>query len=169
MTQVEVREIEGFPDYVVDKAGQVYTAYRLRPRRASLTRHGAVKITLFRDGKPYTRSLALIVARAWVWNNHDPEIFDTPIHLDNDSQNNHADNLAWRPRWFAVRYQQQYWNLEFRNSKTEIVDVKTEEIWPSIMSVCQAYGLLFSDVFQSCTKGDKVFPSWKTFRFVSTW
>lgn len=169
MEQEEVREIRDFPDYVIGKSGQVYTAYRLRPRRSSLTRHGAVKITLFRDGKPYTRSLARIVAEHWLYNDYDPEIFDTPIHLDNDLQNNHVDNLAWRPRWFAVQYQQQYWNLEFRNSSVPVVDVKAEEVWPSIMAVCQKHGLLFVDVFKSCTKGDMVFPTWKTFRFVDTW
>lgn len=171
MNEETLKEIYDFPGYSVARNGSVYNTNYLVPRviRPSLTRQGAVKVTLYKDGQPKTRSLAKIVAEHWLYNDHDPNIFDTPIHLDNNQQNNHVDNLAWRPRWFAVKYQQQYWNLEFRNSKTPVVDVQKEEVWPSIMAVCQAYGILFTDVFASCTRGDVVFPTRKIFRFVETW
>lgn len=162
----DTKIIEEFPDYAIARDGTVYTISHGRPRRPSKTQQGAVKITLYRDGVPYTKSLALLVAKAWLYNDHDPEIFDTPIHLDNDPANNHVDNLAWRPRWFAVKYQQQYWNEEFRYSRTRIENIHTGEVFESIMDVCQAHGLLFVDVFKSCTKGTPVFPSWKIFGFL---
>ena len=160
------RPIEGFPDYVVDRDGSVYTAYKFKPRKPSLTREGAVKITLYENGQPQTRSLALIVAKAHLYNDHDPDIFDTPIHLDNNLSNNHVDNLAWRPRWFAKKYQQQYWNQEYRFSKVVIEDVQTGEVYNGLMEVCQKFGLLYIDVINSCTRGTTVFPTWKRFNFI---
>lgn len=158
--------IEGFPDYVVREDGTVYNVRSGRQRKSSITQNGATKITLYKNGRPYTKSLALIVARAHLYNDHDPEIFDTPIHLDNDLGNNHVDNLAWRPRWFAKKYQAQYWNLEYRYSKVKIEDPQTGEIYTGVIEVCQKYGLLFHDVIESCVKGKSVFPTWKTFIFV---
>ncbi len=158
--------IDEFPDYVIDKTGSVYKSSSGRLRRPSRTQNGAYKVTLYRDGVPFTKSLPRLVANAFVYNNYDPEIFDTPIHLDNDLANNYADNLEWRPRWFAVRYQQQYWKPEYRHSRTPVEDVKTGEIYESIMGPCQRYGLLFIDVLNSCLKGKEVFPTWKQFRFL---
>lgn len=160
------RPIEGFPDYVVDVDGSVYTAHRQRLRRPSHTREGAVKITLYHDGKPHTRSLARIVANAHLYNDHDPEIFDTPIHLDNDLSNNHVDNLAWRPRWFAKKYQAQYWNPEFRYNKVVVEDVSTGKVYEGLMEPCQKFGLLYTDVINSCLKGTTVFPTNKRFNFI---
>lgn len=158
--------IEEFPDYLVSRDGQVLTGWKKRPIRPSLTRNGAVKITLYADGVPYTRSLALLVAKAHLYNDHDPDIFNTPIHLDNDLRNNHVDNLMWRPRWFAGKYQRQYWNVEYRTSRITVIDVDREEVYDNIMQVCQRFGLLFVDVIKSCNTGETVFPTWKTFRFV---
>lgn len=162
----DAKQIQDFPEYLVDRDGTVYTARNGAARRPSITRNGAVKITLYRDGVPYTKSLARLVAEAWLYNDFDPEIFDTPIHLDNDLKNNHVENLAWRPRWFAVKYQQQYWNEEYRTNRTVVEDVRTGEVYESMMGPCQRYGLLFVDVLNACLKGTEVFPIWKKFRFV---
>lgn len=162
----ELKLLQEFPEYGVSRDGSVYnlaTGYKLNPSR---TRAGAVKVTISKDGRPHTRSLPLLVAQEWVYNDRDPEIFDTPIHLDNDITNNHADNLAWRPRWFAMKYQRQYWNESFRFNKTMVEDVQTGDVYDSIMQPCQRYGLLFMDVFDSCMKGTEVFPTRKIFSFV---
>lgn len=158
--------IEDFPDYLVARDGVVYSVYKHRVRKPSYTRNGAAKITLYRDGEAFTRSLALIVAKAHVYNDHDPDIFDTPIHLDNDLANNHADNLAWRPRWFAVKYQSQYWTPHFRHATTKVRDATTGEVYDSLIEPCQKLGVLYVDILNSCTKETTVFPTWKIFQFV---
>lgn len=162
----ETKPIEGFPEYVIDRAGTVYTVASGLRRKPSKTREGALKVTLYREGRPYTKSLSLLVAKAWLYNDFDPDIFDTPIHLDNDQSNNHVDNLAWRPRWFAIKYQRQYWNEEYRFSRVKVQDVKTGERYEGLMDVCQKYGYLYMDVIRSCTKHDEVFPTWRKFRFI---
>lgn len=164
---LDLRPIEDFPQYAVGRDGQIWlNDYgRLKKRKISITQHGQTKITLYKHGVPYTRSVALIVAEAWVYNDWDPEIFNTPIHLDNNLQNNHADNLAWRPRWFALKYQRQYWHSEYRYSSVEVRDRMTGEIYRSLVEVCQKYGFLFNDVINSCTHGTEVFPSFHSFCF----
>lgn len=164
---LKLKEIPDFPQYVVAEDGTIFmNDYgRLKKRRSSSTQDGQVKITLYKHGVAYTRSLALIVARAWVYNDFDPNIFDTPIHLDNDLRNNHAHNLAWRPRWFSLKYQRQYWNEEYRYATTSVRDTKTGEVYHSLMDVCQKHGLLYVDVLNSCTRGEVVFPTWRTFVF----
>jgi hypothetical protein len=159
--------IEDFPDYVIDRDGSVYNAkYNFSSVRSSHTREGAVKITLRRDGKAYTKSLARLVAKAHLYNDFDPEIFNTPIHLDNDLSNNHVDNLAWRPRWFAVKYQSQYWLENVRYAKPTIMDTQTKVIYTSLIELCQEFGLLWFDIIDSCIRGKTVFPTWKVFQFV---
>lgn len=156
-------EIEGFPMYVVNREGQIKNIRTHQNRHASRTQQGHEKVTLFCDGLPYTRSVALIVAKAFLWNDFNPEIFDTPIHLDNDPTNNHVDNLMWRPRWFALKYTKQYWNLEFRHATPKIQDVTTGIAYGSYIEPCQTFGLLYMDIIQSCTRGIEVFPTRKVF------
>lgn len=157
--------IEEFPMYMVHRDGTIKHADTEYVRRPSSTQEGASKITLFKHGRPYTRSHALIVAKAHLYNDHDPEIFDTPIHLDNDPMNNHVDNLMWRPRWFAVKYQRQYWNTEFRYAKLRVEDLQTNVVYDSLVEPCQTFGLLYIDILNSCNRGTYVFPTWKTFQY----
>lgn len=159
------KEIEGFPGYSVSDDGQVINEYG-RPIKPSITQRGASKVTLYRGGVAFTKSLSLIVAKEHVYNDWDPEIFDTPIHLDNDLQNNRAENLAWRPRWFAIKYQKQYWQENYRTAKTPIEEVDTGEYFEGFVEPCQKYGVLWVDVFKSCTTGIHVFPRGNVFRFV---
>lgn len=160
------RELEDFPEYVIDESGTIVNINSGLIRKLSRTREGAIKVTLFRDGRPYTKSVALLVAKTWLYNDYDPDIFNTPIHLDNDPTNNHVNNLAWRPRWFAVKYQRQYWNEEYRFSRTRVQDTQTGEIYESLIDVCQKYGYLYMDVIRSCTRHEVVFPTWREFCFV---
>lgn len=163
---MDLKEIEDFPSYLISPDGTIYNAENGLRRKPSRTRNGSVKITLHRNGIPYTRSVALLVANAYLWNDFDPSLFDTPIHLDNDQKNNHVENLAWRPRWFAVRYQRQYWNPNYRHATTVVEDVNTEIVYSSLVEVCQTFGLLYVDVINSCTRHEHVFPTWQYFRFV---
>lgn len=163
---MDAKVLEEFPDYVIEKDGSIYNSSNGLRRKPSRTRSGAMKITLYKNGVPYTRSLPLLVAQTYLYNDHDPDVFDTPIHLDNDLSNNHVDNLKWRPRWFAVKYQQQYWNENYRYSEIRVQDVGTGEVYDSVMGPCQRHGLLFVDVMKSCMNGDTVFPTWKKFQFI---
>ncbi len=46
------KQIEDFPDYSIEPDGTVYSLVNGRIRRPSMTREGAVKITLYHEGMP---------------------------------------------------------------------------------------------------------------------
>lgn len=152
------KRIPEFPDYEIDETGTIYTARNGALRRFSRTMDGAPKITLYRDGIPYTRSLALLVAQVHLHNDHDPNVFNTPIHLNNDPMDCRVENLMWRPRWFALKYHRQYWLEEFRYATTELVDMETGTAYRGFVEPCQTFGLLYLDVIRSCTRGGPVMP-----------
>src|SRR3954463_11128186 len=105
--QMEFKPIDGFPGYSISSYGRVRNDETDRILALTRNQHGVVQVGLMRDGLQYKRGVALLVARAFL----DPpaiETFDTPINLDGDRCNNHIDNLMWRPRWFAVKFHQQF-------------------------------------------------------------
>ncbi len=98
------RPIEAFPGYSVSDHGRIRADKSGRILQLNLNQYGLVQVGLMREGVQYHRSVPLLVARAFLEPPFEP--FDTPINLDGDRHNNHVDNLVWRPRWFAIRYNQ---------------------------------------------------------------
>jgi hypothetical protein len=112
-------------------------------------------VALSIGGARITRSLSLIICEAFV-DNPNPERFNTPIHLDGDLSNCRADNLAWRPRWFANRHTEQFsLNLE-----------GTGVVYESAWSVVFNHGVLFNDVILSIVNKTWVFPLMQCFEWV---
>ena len=114
----------------------------------SMNKMGHAKITLVRDRIAYTRSVAQLVARTFIPKPY--EHFDTPIHLDSDLLNCRADNLMWRPRWFAIKYQQQFRYENFHNDTRPRRDRETGIVYNSMKELCMANGVYYFDVEQSC-------------------
>jgi len=156
-------KIEEFADYSVSDEGLIRSDRYERFRNISRTAQGAAKVTLFKEDQAFTRSVALLVATAFVWNDYDPAIFNTPIHLNNDLMDNRACNLAWRPRWFALKYQKQYYSEHYRFATTRVVDIETGICYRNLVEPCQEFGVLYVDVLRACTSGGYVFPTWKEF------
>src|SRR3954470_21438611 len=99
-------EIEDFFGYSVSDHGRIRTDKFGRLLALSQTQWGLVQVGLMRDGVQCHRSVPLLVAKTFL-----PYVggaFDTPINLDGNRWNNHVENLAWRPRWFAVKYNRQF-------------------------------------------------------------
>lgn len=154
----EWRLIPEFPDYEISNFGVIYNRRTQAEMRTSLNNFGHPKIGLVDEEKVrYTRSVALLVAQVFVIA---PSILcDTVIHLDGDPQNVRADNLAWRPSGFAWRYRRQLHKrqpLHYQNLK--IIDLMTGEIWPSVIELGMAEGLLFDDIWRSTYMGTEVYP-----------
>jgi len=120
------KTIRFFPDYSVSDHGRIRADRSGRLLSLNLNQYGLLQVGLMKGGRQYHRSVPLLVARAFL-----PEVrgpFDTPINLDGDRQNNHIDNLVWRPRWFAVKYNQQFRYPYENHISLPIVDLKTGEI-----------------------------------------
>lgn len=149
--------IREFPNYVVSNQGRVMNEATRRVLRDSVTEHGVVKVGLVRCGRQYTRSVKLLVAEAFV--EREMDLFDTPIHLDNDQANNAAANLVWRPRWFAWKYARQFEDCEEYLFGGLYLCPQTGETYESIYEIGTKHGLLFKDVLYHIWFDKSLFPS----------
>lgn len=129
----------------------------------TVNQHGVVQVGLVRNGAQFKRSVALLVAQAFLDPPH-PETFDTPIHLDGDKFNNHIDNLMWRPRWFAVRYQRQF-SLNIEPSIPQpIKEIHTRQRFDDSWHAATTFGLLDREILSSVMHRTYVWPTYQQFR-----
>lgn len=163
MDEIWVR-IEEFPLYNVSDLGRIMKWTTGRIMKESLMVRNGVKISLVVDGNRYTRSVALLVAEAFVEGRTD--IFNTPIHLDGNITNNRADNLMWRPRWFAWRYVRQFQISDVNYVRKPIFDVDTKLVYMDMLAAAMANGLLVIDIWRSIHSEDRTFPTGQMFDFV---
>lgn len=166
MSDERWRRISEFPNYEISNYGRVYNLRKNGMMRTSRTNHGHSKITLTKeDGSRHTRSVALLVAEAFVPQPN--ELCDYLVVLDGDFNNVHSLNLAWRPRWFAWKYTRQlktfqpiyYNNLAVRN----IIDGSE---YDSIVQAGITEGLLFEDIWRSTYTKDALFPTGSVFEVI---
>jgi NUMOD4 motif len=170
--QGQVRKIEEvwkpiweFDNYEVSNHGRIRSSMSGRLLALSQNQYGVTYVGLMHRGTQYHRSVPLIVANAFVMNPK-PEAFDTPINLDGNRSNNRVDNLAWRPRWFAVRYNQQFRHPYLYPIHLPIEDVRTGEVSPNSFECAKRYGLLESEIVLSIANHTYVWPTYQEFRVV---
>lgn len=156
--------IDEFPDYSVSNYGQVRTDKTGRILSLSQTQFGLVNVGMMRDGVQYHRSVPLLVAKAFLPIRPGP--FDTPINLDGDRHNNRVDNLVWRPRWFAVKYNRQFRYPYHNPINAPLVDTKTGETSPNSFECSKRYGLIEEDLVMSIMNRTYVWPTYQEFRLL---
>jgi hypothetical protein len=156
--------IELFPNYAVSSHGRVQSLVTDRFIALNVNQFGLLQVGLMRDGVQYHRSVPLLVAKAFL----PPvgEAFDTPINLNGDRHDNHVENLAWRPRWFAIRYNQQF-RQEYENPiKARIIDIASGEVSENSFECAKRYGLLEKDLVLSILNRTYVWPTYQQFGLV---
>lgn len=165
--------IELFPDYEVSNWG------RVRSRKwdesgkilsVSPNQYGVMQVGLMRDGVQHHRSVPLLVAKAFLppfqkrkqsW-----RAFDTPINLDGDRRNNLVTNLAWRPRWYAVKYNRQFRYPYEHPIYQPIIDLETQEVTKNSFECAKRYGLLEEEVVMSILNRTYAWPTYQYFGVV---
>lgn len=154
-------EVDGFPDYSVNPLGHVrnnFTKRRLFPR---FNQYDVPYVGLMRNGRQCIRSLPRIVAQAFL-----PQpnpIFDTPIQKDGDPNNCSADNLEWRPRWYAVYYKNQFKDPYENPINVRIRVVGERKTYRSSLEAAQAFGLLEREVVLSILNHTPAWPTYQQF------
>ena len=153
--------IPGFSGYSVSNQG------RIKNNRSGrfLATDGQRAAVLRRDGKSHGRSIALIVARAFLPPPPN-EAFDTPIHLNGNDIDNRAENLMWRPRWFANRFIREIRRDEYRGWRCPLMDTETREIFPHPRAIAERYGVLQTDVREAALQESEVWPTDRRFRMM---
>jgi NUMOD4 motif len=159
----EWRPIPDF-DYSVSNFGRIRSEKSGRILALVENQYGVVCVGMMKDGEQRHRSVPLLVARAFLESHS--EAFDTPINLDGDRHNNHISNLAWRPRWFAIKYNQQFRNDYKYTIPNQIEDVRTGEISQNSFECAKRYGLLEEDLVLSIFNRTYVWPTYQEFRAI---
>lgn len=156
------REISDFPGYSVGSDGSVRNDKSDRLLKPCANQSGTVMVGLCRGSIQHKRSVALLVAQEYLRIKPHPA-FDTPINLDGDRFNNSVHNLMWRPRWFALKYHQQF----ERGSAlilAPIQDRDSKEWFETSLDAAVKYGLLDTDILTSTINRSVVWPSFQRFR-----
>jgi NUMOD4 motif len=156
--------IELFPGYSVSDQGRIRADKSGRILSLSENQFGLVQVGMMRDGVQHHRSVPLLVAKAFLPRSKGP--FDTPINLDGDRHNNRLENLLWRPRWFAIKYNQQFRYPYDRSISFPIIDLKTREISENSFECAKRYGLLEQDLVLSILNRTYVWPTYQEFAIV---
>ena len=166
MQAQDYRVVPGLPGYGVFPDGRIVVLETGRELNQTRNKSGVTKVNVIdRDGRCVTRSVPLLVAKAFVPRSR--EEFNSPIHLDGDKSNCSAENLEWRPRWFAVRYHKQFSQpLAFSQWEVPITDEDSFDIYENLEEVCVSNGLWYSNVVQSCHDGTRCFPTDQKFKFL---
>jgi len=148
----------------VSNFGNIRSNKSKRIMSVSPNQFGVVQVGLMREGVQYHRSVPLLVARAFLPIKPGP--FDTPINLDGDRNNNHVDNLVWRPRWFAVKYNRQFRYPYEHHISRPLADMKTLEISPNSFECAKRYGLLEEEIVIAIHTRTYVWPTYQEFSVV---
>ncbi len=155
------REIDFFPGYSVSSYGRIRTDKSGRILSLNLNQYGVMQVGLMRDGEQKHRSVPLLVAKAYIPQSFPS--FDTPINLDGDRSNNRVDNLVWRPRWFAIKYNPQFRHPYDDPILAPIVDLKTGEVSANSQECAKRYGLLEDELIFSMLNRTYVWPTYQEF------
>lgn len=159
---------EGTPSiYSVNMAGEIRNDRTGRIMSVSYNQQGIAKVTLvFGQGKT-TVSVTPLVARTFL-PKHNLPTFDTPINWDGDRTNNHVQNLAWRPKWFAQKYHRQFKMRDWEKTYGSILDIDTNTYYDSPQEVVYDLGVLLNELLfkaQPHFTKQAVFPTGHRFKF----
>ena len=159
----EWRDIIEFPGYAVSSRGRVWNTDYDRLKIASTNQAGVLNVLLIKDGLQYRRSVPVMVAKAFLPTPRYKH-FTTLIHLDGDRTICNVETLAWRPRWFSIKYHQQFKPGAARGFKCPVEEVQSQEVFDTSWQAATKYGLLDTDILVATMNQTYVFPTGQRFR-----
>jgi len=149
-------QISEFPRYSVSDLGRVRNDDTGRIMKLTMNRENILSVGMMHCGTQFRRSVPLLVAQAFVPGG--TEYFDTPVCLDGDPFNIRANNLTWRPRWFAVKYKQQFANGDGILIDRSIRNIQTGDVFADSFECSKWYGVLEWDLVESIQYRTFVWP-----------
>jgi NUMOD4 motif len=161
------KTIEGFSNYEVSNYGYVRRKGKDKYMSPHKAKGGTLFVNLSRHGLAHSKSIKVLVAEAFVPRepNQDPEIFDTPIQCSISTDNVRADNLKWRPLWFALKFRRQLNDTPYYCA-IPVVNLSTGDEHASILTAALHEGVLMQDIYRSALEGRKVPPTGHIYEFI---
>jgi hypothetical protein len=90
----------------------------------------------------------------------------TVVHLDGDKTHCDANNLVWRPRWYAWQYCHQF-NTPIRSDwMRPVFNIRLDEEFNSVIQAGMYYGILWKEVYRSAIEHVSIFPHGFEFAFL---
>lgn len=158
------KRLDDFPKYEVSTYGNVRYEATGAILRLFENKDGVVHVGLMKDGSQRRRSVAKLVCQTFM-----PQLYpahDTPICLNGDRWDMHIDNLVWRPRWFAVKYNKQFKEKPQYRISRPIRSVKTGEMYRDTWDCATKNGLLEKDIVLAIFNNTVVWPSYERYEIV---
>lgn len=154
------RPIVEFPAYNVSDQGRVANSKTGRIMKLIENQKTILYVGLFDGERQHNRTVSKLVADAYL---AAPPLrtFDSIINLDADRHNNFAENLMWRPRWFALRYHSQF--IHRAGPGKPVADMETGEQYMNVWEAAMTHGLLVNDIVQSMQNQTIVWPTHQRF------
>lgn len=158
--------IPAFPRYNVSDLGRIENTRTGKILQPTVNQQGILKVNLVDSGYARTRSVNVLVAKAFLPPPHRPD-FISAIHLDGDKYNCRANNLEWRPRYYAIRYHQQFKHPQFRSMRIPVIDIHSGVEYETVQQAALAHGLIFTEILAAAHNRTFVWPTYQEFRILS--
>lgn len=154
----EFRSLEplGFPLYSVNDLGDVVKNDTWTTKAHCKNQHGCVFVSLYQGSRRVTRQVSVLVGETFIRGVY-PKEWDTIIYRDGDLENVRASNLSYRPRSYALRYNQAIrtadltkWHLEHTAIDWDGVELHFDNVVDS----AAYFGILMGDVIRALDTGE---------------
>lgn len=153
--------VEGFPGYSVNPLGQVRNDDSGRLLVSRINQYGVPYVGLMRNSVQLSRSLPLLVAKAFV--PQPSPYFRVPINLNGDRLDCRVENLDWRPRHYAVKYVRQFIERYESPINTPVRAREDGDVFPDSLAAACRYGLLEEEVVLSILNNTVAWPTYQAF------
>jgi hypothetical protein len=154
----------GYPGYSASSLGQVRNDKRDRILTVVQLPTSYAYVGLVKDGIQVKRSVSKLISETFL---PIPVIstFTTPIHFDGDLANCRVENLAWRPRWFAIKHTRQF-KVVLPDYPDPVRELETGEVFENSWKPVFRFGLLYMDLILSILNKTRVFPTMQSYEWV---
>lgn len=168
MTQTPIFErweqLFDFPLYEVSSFGKVRNIASGTELKPQSNQSGILMVALRHHGRTHMKSVSLLVCNEF---NGEPPNSElgmsySPMHIDHDRSNCSASNLVWRPRWYAIKYMQEW--RDGPKSYQKVIHIPTVTKYDSAWAAAHSVGMLEHQVLRQCDDhlihGDICGSSW---------
>ena len=142
----------GFPNYAISSFGRVRHIRFDRILSQYPNQKGLYHVGLHRKGIRTNKSVAPLVAQAFLPEPRNPR-FNAVCHRDGNRSNNSYENLEWRPLWFVIRYQREYHNY-ISYPRTPVIETTTGLKFKTGRDAANYFCLFEREVHRACETGE---------------